>query len=95
VQQNLKEVGMRKLVFILTGAALLALAVPAAAQVGFEAGEHGVDVRIGQRDRDYYRDRDRDRIIRFRDRDEWRERRHRDCDVFWREGRRITVCHRD
>ena len=85
---------MRKLVFALTGAAVLALVVPAAAQVGFEAGEHGVNVRIGHGDRDYYRDRDRDRI-RFRDRDEWRERHHRDCDVFWREGRRITVCHRD
>jgi hypothetical protein len=90
---------MRKLIFVLTGAAMLALTVPAAAQVGIRAGEHGVDVRIGHRDRDYDRDYDRDRvdrdrIVRFRDWDEWREpRRHRDCDRVWRHAHWITVCH--
>jgi hypothetical protein len=90
---------MRKLIFVLAGAAMLALTVPAAAQIGIRAGERGVDVRIGHRDRDYYRDYDRDeidrdRIVHFRDWDEAREpRRYRDCDRFWRHGRRITVCH--
>ena len=93
---------MRKLIFafafVLAGAAMLALTVPAAAQIGIRAGERGVDVRIGHRDRDYYRDYDRDeidrdRIVHFRDWDEAREFRHRDCDRFWRHGRRITVCH--
>jgi hypothetical protein len=88
---------MRKLNFVLAGAAVFALTVPAAAQLGVRAGERGVDVRIGDRDRDYYRgdyDRDRidrDRIVHFRDWDEWQPR-HRDCDRFWRHGRRITVC---
>jgi hypothetical protein len=91
---------VRKIIFGLTGAAAIALAVPlvvsapAAAQVGIRAGD--VDVRFGDRDRDRF-DRDRDRIVHFRDwdrdRDEWRWRHHRrDCDVFWRYGHRTVVC---
>ena len=84
---------MRKLIFALTGAAVLALTGPAAAQLGIRAGEHGVDVRIGDRDRDHDRGEYRERF-RYRDRDEWRERRHvRECDVFWRDGHRVRVCH--
>jgi len=91
---------MRRLSFVLTGAAAmslmapLAFTLPAAAQVGIRAGD--VDVRLGHRDRDYDRDYDRDRGVRYRDwdRDEWRWRhRHRDCDVFWRYGHRTVVCH--
>jgi hypothetical protein len=89
---------MRNIIIVLTGAAVLALTAPASAQIGVRAGERGVDLRIGDRDRDYYRDHDRDRIdrdriVHFRDWDEWRAPlRHRDCDRFWRHGRRITVC---
>jgi hypothetical protein len=83
---------MRKLIFALTGAAVLALTLPAAAQFGIRAGEHGVDVRIGDRDRDNYRGEYRERE-RYRDRDESRERRHaRECDVQWRDGHRVRVC---
>jgi hypothetical protein len=85
---------MEKRAFGLVGAAILAMAVPAAAQIGVRVGEDGVGVRVG-RDRDEYRDRDRDHV-RYRDRDEWRERRHhRDCDIFWRDHRRVTVCRGD
>ena len=84
---------MRKLIFALAGAGVLALTLPAAAQLGIRAGERGVDVRIGDRDRDNYRGEYRERE-HYRDRDEWRERRHhRDCDVFFRDGRRVKVCH--
>jgi hypothetical protein len=68
---------MRNIIIVLTGAAVLALTAPASAQIGVCAGERGVDLRIGDRDRDYYRDHDRDRIdrdriVHFRDWDEWR-----------------------
>jgi hypothetical protein len=83
---------MRKFIFGFTGAAVLALTAPAAAQFGIRAGEHGVDVRIGDRDRDNERGEYRERF-RYRDRDEWRERRHvRECDVFWRDGHRVRIC---
>jgi hypothetical protein len=90
---------MKKLIFALTSAAAialtvpLALSVPAAAQFGIRAGDRDVDVRFGDRDRDYFHD--RDRIVHFRDwdRDEWRWRHHRrGCDVFWRYGHRTVVC---
>ena len=85
---------MTKLVLALTGAAMLALTVPVAAQVGVDVGPGGVGVRLG--DRPHYRDYDRDRDRRvYRYRDEYRERRPaRDCDTFWRHGERVTVCHR-
>jgi hypothetical protein len=84
---------MTKLVFALTGAAMLALTVPVAAQVGVDVGPGGVGVRLGDRP---HRDFDRDRDWRYRYRDEYRERRHvRDCDTVWRHGERVTVCHRD
>jgi hypothetical protein len=82
---------MKTLVFGLATAALLALTAQAGAQVGVRVGPDGVGVRLGDRDRGEYRDHDR-----YRDRDDWRWRRHRgDCDTFWRNGHRVTVCHRD
>jgi hypothetical protein len=88
---------MARLFFALIGAAMLALTIPASAQVGVDVGPGGAGVHLG--DRPYYRDYDRDRYYRFRDRDEyrdeWRERHFRDCDTFWRHGHRVTVCHRD
>jgi hypothetical protein len=84
---------MKKLAFGLVTAAMLAMTLPAAAQVGVRVGGDGIGVRVGDRDRAEYRDRDR---VRYRDRDEGRERRHhRDCDTFWRDHRRVTVCHGD
>ena len=81
---------MRKLIIGLAGAAVLAMTLPAAAQVGVKVGEDGGGVRVGGHDRD--RDRDRYRV-RYGDREEWRERRHhRICDTVWRDHRRITVC---
>ena len=86
---------MKKLTFGLVSVAVLALTLPAVAQVGLRVGEDGVRVHVGDRDRSEYREHDRDRV-RFRDRDEGRERRHhRDCDTFWRDHRRVTVCHGD
>jgi hypothetical protein len=86
---------MTKLVFALTGAAILALTIPVAAQVGVDVGPGGVGVHLGGRP--HYRDYDRDRDYRLnRYRDEYRERRHvRECDTFWRHGERVTVCHHD
>ena len=84
---------MRKLIFALASAGVLALTLPAAAQIGIRAGEHGVDVRLGDRDRDHDRGEYRERF-RSRDRDEYRERRHvRECEVLWRDGHRVRVCH--
>ena len=86
---------MKKLAFGLVSAAVLAMTLPASAQVGVRVGENGVGVHIGDRDRSEYRDRDRDHV-RYRDWNEGRERRHhRDCDTFWRDHRRVTVCHGD
>ena len=90
---------MTKLILVLAGTTL-AMTLPAAAQVGVDAGPGGVGVHLGDRphrdydrDRYYYRYRDRDD---YRDRDEFREQRHvRACDTFWRHGERVTVCHRD
>jgi len=83
---------MKKFAFGLVGAVVLAMTLPAAAQVGVRVGEDGFGVRLGDRDRAGYRDRDRDHV-RYRYRDEGRERRHhRDCDTFWRDHRRVTVC---
>jgi hypothetical protein len=85
---------MKKLAFGLVSAAVLVMTLPAAAQVGVRVGEDGFGVRVG-RDRGEYRDRDNYRI-RYGDRDEWRGRRHhRDCNTFWRDHRRVTVCHGD
>jgi hypothetical protein len=90
-----QETEMKKLAFGLVSAAMLAMTLPAAAQVGVRVGEDGIGVRVGDRDRAGYRDRDRDHV-RYRDRDEGREgRRHRNCDTFWRDHRRVTVCHGD
>jgi hypothetical protein len=85
---------MKAFVFGVATAALLALTSQAGAQVGVRVGPDGVGVRlgdrVGDRDRGEYRDHDR-----YRDRDDWRFRRHRgDCDAFWRDGHRVTVCHR-
>jgi hypothetical protein len=86
---------MTRLVFGLVGTVMIALTVPAAAEVGVRLGENGVGVRIGDRDRGEYRDHDRDRV-RYRDRDDWRWRRHhRDCDTVWHGDRRTTVCRSD
>jgi hypothetical protein len=83
---------MNKLALGVVTAAVLAMTLPAAAQVGVRVGEGGVGVQLGGRDRAEYRDRDRD-SVRYRDRDEGRERRHhRDCDTTWRDHRRVTVC---
>jgi hypothetical protein len=76
----------------LISTAMLALTIPASAQVGVDVGPGGVGVHLGHRP--YYRDYDRDRY-RFRDRDEYRERHFPECDTFWRHGHRVTVCHRD
>lgn len=79
---------MKKITFCLAGAALLALVTPSLAQVGVRIGEDGVGVRVGEREHHGERDRDRGR-------DDWRGRRHRrDCETIWRDGRRITICHR-
>jgi hypothetical protein len=45
---------MTKLVFALTGAAILALTLPVAAQVGVDVGPGGVGVHLG--DRPHYRE---------------------------------------
>jgi Ni/Co efflux regulator RcnB len=58
---------MRTTLFALAAAAVVALTVPASAQVSVHAGDEGVGVRLGH-DRD--RDRDHNRG--------WRES-HRDC----------------
>jgi hypothetical protein len=85
---------MNKFAFGVVTAAVLAMTLPAAAQIGVRVGEGGIGLRFGDRDRGEYRDRDRD--TRYRDRDEGRERRHhRDCDTFWRDHRRVTVCRGD
>jgi hypothetical protein len=86
---------MNKLALCVLTAAVLAMTLPAAAQIGVRVGEGGIGLRLGDRDRAEYRDRDRD-SVRYRDRDEGRERRHhRDCDTFWRDHRRVTVCRGD
>jgi hypothetical protein len=88
---------MKKFVLVLASAALVALTMPASAQVRLGVGDNGVSVRLGDRDhyRDRFRYRDRDEW-RYRDRDDWRWRRHRrDCDTFWRHDHRVTVCHGD
>jgi hypothetical protein len=83
---------MNKLALGVVTAAVLAMTLPAAAQVGVRVGEGGIGVHLGDRDHAEYRDRDRD-SVRYRDRDEGRERRHhRDCDTTWRDHRRVTVC---
>jgi hypothetical protein len=91
---------MKKLVCVLATAMLVALAVPASAQVGVGIGDNGVSVRLGDRDhhRDRFVDRDRDEL-RYRDRDDYRDHdwrgrhRGRECDTFWRHDHRVTVCH--
>ena len=50
---------MARLFFALIGAAMLALTIPASAQVGVDVGPGGVGVHLGGRP--YYRDYDRDR----------------------------------
>jgi hypothetical protein len=55
---------MKKLAFGLVSAAVLAMTLPAAAQVGVRVGEDGIGVRVS-RDRDH---------VRYRDRYEGRER---------------------
>ena len=85
---------MRKIGLVLSGCAFAALTVPAAAQVGVGIGDHGVSVHLG--DRPHYRDLGDRPHYRDHDRDDWRFRRHvRECNTFWRDGRRTTVCHGD
>jgi hypothetical protein len=80
---------MRTLVGVRATTMLVALSVPASAQVGVGVGDNGVSVRLGDHPRDFYRDRDQ---WRYRDRDEWRRHRGRECDTFWRHDHRVTVC---
>ena len=82
---------MKQLTFgLICAAAVATMTLPAAAQVGVRIGDEGVGVRVGPRDRAEYRERNH-----FRDH-EWREHRYtRDCNTFWRDGRRVRVCRED
>ncbi len=70
---------MKTIIYGVTLAMALTLAIPAFAQVGVRVGEQGVGIRIGEGDRDHDRRWHHDR---------------RNCETFWRHGERITECHR-